>query len=70
MLFLNNNQNRNFSKKIFKSIENKLHGIDYEMANEYLLWYWYPYYRPTCLKGHSIPQTECLEFELIGRRSR
>ena len=38
MLFLNNNKNRSFSKKIFKSIESKLHSIDYEMANEYLLW--------------------------------
>ena len=38
MLFLNNKKNRNYSKKIFKSIESKLYGIDQEIANEYLSW--------------------------------
>ena len=38
MLFLNNKKNRHFSRKIFKSIESKLYGIDEEIANEYLCW--------------------------------
>ena len=38
MLFLNNKKNRLFSRKIFKSIESKLYGIDEEIANEYLCW--------------------------------
>ncbi|MDY2575560.1 MAG: hypothetical protein SOW55_06300 [Bacilli bacterium] len=38
MLFLNNRKNKSYVRKIFKSIENKLYGIDQEMANEYLSW--------------------------------
>lgn len=38
MVFKNNRTQKNYAKKIFKSIENKLIGLDLEMANEYLLW--------------------------------
>ena len=38
MLFFDNKKNRFFSRKIFKSIESKLYGIDEELANEYLIW--------------------------------
>jgi len=34
-------------------------------ANEYIAWWWYPYYRPTCLKGHSLKRdkSKCKDFE-------
>ncbi len=38
MLFLHSKKNKAFAKKIFKSIENKLEGIDQEIASEYLNW--------------------------------
>ncbi len=41
-------------------------------ANEYLLWYWYPYCKPTCSKGHPLNKDSCscFDFELMGRLSR
>lgn len=38
MLFLHNKKNKNYARKIFKSIESRLVGIDEEIANEYLSW--------------------------------
>lgn len=43
-----------------------------KFANEYLLYWWYPYFDPTCLKGHSCAPEKhaCADFQLIGRLSR
>lgn len=44
---------------------------DCQYADEYLAWWWYPHYPPTCLKKNCMNvKTECKDFELIGRRSR
>lgn len=43
---------------------------DCKYADEYLCWWWYPYYDPTCLKGHSIPQTDCEDYVKLGRDCR
>lgn len=40
-------------------------------ANQYLLWYWFPYFNPTYSKGLPMNiEGECDCFNLIGRRSR
>lgn len=41
-------------------------------ANEYLLPYWFPYYNPTCSKGHACKPDKdaCKDFKLIGRHCR
>lgn len=41
-------------------------------ANEYLAYWWYPHFKPTCTKGHSCFENKsaCADFELIGRLSR
>ena len=51
MLFSNNKKNRAYSKRIFRSIEDKLHGIDQEMASEYLSWLDKKTYAPAATKG-------------------
>ena len=45
---------------------------DCKFANEYIAWWWYPHYTPTCLKGHPLSENKiaCLDFQLIGRLSR
>lgn len=41
-------------------------------ANEYIAWWWYPHFDPSCLKGHGIfeQKEECGDYEQIGRLSR
>ncbi|MBQ2654049.1 MAG: hypothetical protein IJF83_10875 [Methanobrevibacter sp.] len=45
---------------------------DCRYADEYLCWWWYPHYQPTCLKGLAIYKERCAceMFEQIGRLSR
>ena len=45
---------------------------DCKFANEYVAYWWYPYFTPTCLKGHSCnaDKQACSDFKLIGRQSR
>ena len=45
--------------------------FDCRWANEYLLAYWYPYFKPSCLKGEAMDKKgKCECFEQIGRLSR
>ena len=40
-------------------------------ATEYLAWWWFPYFDPTCLKGLEMDkEEECGCYEQIGRLSR
>ena len=40
-------------------------------ADEYVAYWWFPYYAPTCSKGLPMNTYEhCLDFKQIGRLSR
>lgn len=45
---------------------------DCKFANEYVAYWWYPYFDPTCSKGHgcNVNKGACSDFKLIGRQSR
>lgn len=45
---------------------------DCKWANEYIAWWWFPHFDPTCSKGHAIDLDKkyCEDFEQIGRLSR
>ena len=41
-------------------------------ANEYVAYWWFPYFDPSCSKGHSCNPNKdaCRDFKMIGRLSR
>lgn len=41
-------------------------------ADEYLCWWWRPYYDPTCMKGHSIHPDKhaCRDFVMMNQDRR
>lgn len=44
---------------------------DCKYANEYLAWWWFRLYNPTCMLGNPMNvKGECKDFRLIGRNSR
>jgi hypothetical protein len=48
---------------------NECHNCKF--ADEYLCWWWYPHFNPTCVKGLMMnKEDECEEFRQIGRLSR
>ena len=44
---------------------------DCKYADEYLAWWWFRIYNPTCMLGNQMNvKEECKDFQLIGRNSR
>lgn len=48
------------------------HCCDCKFANEYVAYWWFPYFDPSCSKGHScFPNKDaCCDFQIDGRLSR